>query len=304
MDLSSTQEVKHFKYNLKNVNSSIKNYKDSKLNKKETQNIKQQPSIIDDIICGSLPSDSYLLSHGIEMLKNNNKMDIKQNKEEPQSFCSIIAAKKENKKFVRFADSLGLDLVSVQLIKDNNITSSNNNFSWQTDNAQNQTLSKLSNKSQKQYLVIIPCFTLAKHMYHDNIQPNNCKLIDYVFDNEGKILKFLIRVKNMSFEKHVFVRFTLNNWKSYTDVNSFFTYLTSLKQLSKSSSSSISSSTSNQHDNFICVLSLNHHLSKEETNTFLKFEFAVCYKPTDTENHYWDNNNGLNYVFQCFYPKL
>ena len=149
------------------------------------------------------------------MSKYNNIDKIVEAKEEP-GFCLLIAAKKEKKKFVRFADSLGLDLVSIQLIKE-----INNQINDSSSEAIN-VVKPLKSQKQKQYLVLIPCFTIAKNFYNDNFQ-FNCKLIDYLFDNESRILKFLIRVKNLSFEKHVFVRFTFNNWKSFTDIDAFYT---------------------------------------------------------------------------------
>jgi hypothetical protein len=283
-----THEGKMCKSNLNNSNSSMNRVKGSKLNKIDSYSVKK--TTIADFGCGSLPTDSYLLSNRIEMSKCN--IDVKVDEEE-RGFCSLIAAKKEKKKFVRFADSLGLDLVSIQFIKEIN---------YQSNESSNETISMVKPskpQKQKQYLVLIPCFTLlAKHFYNDNLQ-FNCKLFDYLFDNEGKILKFLIRVKNLSYQKHVFVRFTLNSWKSFTDIDAFFTNSASLKK-NKQISNIVDSNS--EYDNFICVLSMNHCLTKEETNQFLKFEFAVCYQSSKDDYH-WDNNNGSNFLFQCFFPK-
>ncbi len=247
-------------------------------------------SIDIDRLCGSLPSDYDLMTRDFEIPKY---------KKHETSFCSLIDAKKETKKFVRFADSLGLDLVSIKVInKENNVVSHNDTTMFHTDNNEIKQPLKVS-FNQKHYLVLIPCFTLSKYFYNDSTQTLNCKLIDYLFDNENKILKFLIRVKNISYEKKVFIRFSINNWKSFQDIGAIYTNSTNLR-VKPNVNLSIGN---NQYNNFNCILSINNYLSKNVTDTdgVFKIEYAVCYK--SNENYYWDNNNGNNYIFQCFYPK-
>lgn len=290
---------------------------------------------------------------------------------------SLIEAKKCKKKIVRFADSLGLDLVSVKLI--NSMHSPNNSndcyygyskncfetsISWEdefqfdsikrvnevkkstttgavvatkinTSQTQSSSSSLINKPFQKQqYLVLIPCFTLSKYTYTNNYYSNenqlNCKLVDYVFDNENKLLELLIKVKNISFKKHVFLRFTLNNWKTYNDLVGQYTNITNLKQShyqnNNSHSHHLNSKLNKQFCNddthynyFKITLPIIEHLdATNETNnnnsnnninmnnndyndyTF-KIEFAICFNCDN--NSYWDNNNGANYIFQCFYPK-
>ena len=268
--------------------------KSSKLNK-ALNVLKKDSKNFDDnnkVCFGSLPTDSYLLTRTNEIKSSN---EIKEQRQDDSSgFCLLINAKKNKKKFVRFADSLGLDLVSVKLIKENH-------------NDETPTSVVKPTLNQKQYLVLIPCFTLSKYFYNNENCQQNCKLIDYLFDNEEKILKFLIRVKNIAYEKSVFIRFTFNNWKTFKDVDASYTPLTNLKQVKVSTA--IQTNSPSTFNYFNCVLVINDYLVEEEAKQFcvdtdglFKIEFAVCYKDS-ADSEYWDNNHGNNYIFQCLYPK-
>ena len=83
-----------------------------------------------------------------------------------------------------------------------------------------------------------------------------------------------IKVKNISFEKKVFLRCTFDSWESHTDVDA--TYVNS------------ASGSSEMFDTFsfeFCV--------PPDFDSSKKMEFAVCYT-ADGKQH-WDNNGGKNY---------
>jgi len=83
-----------------------------------------------------------------------------------------------------------------------------------------------------------------------------------------------IAVKNISFHKRVFLRYTTNNWQSSQDLAATY-----------DSSSAIASM-----DKFLFVLDASKFFSDESTNTLL---FAICFESEGVQ--YWDNNDGANY---------
>lgn len=83
-----------------------------------------------------------------------------------------------------------------------------------------------------------------------------------------------VRVKNIAFEKKVFVRLTCNNWETYDDINATY--------------SSTSGIYSPSYDTFKFKISLKA-VEKDVCSVY----FAVCYKAGDEQ--FWDNNNGENY---------
>eukprot|EP00049_Salpingoeca_infusionum_P017110 m.351779 g.351779 ORF g.351779 m.351779 type:complete len:314 (-) comp16349_c0_seq1:575-1516(-) len=87
-----------------------------------------------------------------------------------------------------------------------------------------------------------------------------------------------VRVLNQTFEKNVCVRFTTDNWSSFTDVPA--TYLPG---------SDMSGTTK-----FLATLSVPAFALVK------RLEFAVCFRAKDVE--FWDNNNGANYCIASCTP--
>jgi len=85
-------------------------------------------------------------------------------------------------------------------------------------------------------------------------------------------------VRNVCFEKNVYVRLTLNKWTSYVDIEARFS----------------THETDGLTDRYFFVAPL---VDGEEGDVAEKgdVEFAVCYRLSDVE--LWDNNEGKNYSF-------
>ncbi len=266
----------------------------------------------DEIISGSLPVRSFFDSYNKE-LKNKEKVllktirskSIKTPTEESLLFSHaasskstkdknkcIVSAATSTKKMVRFADAFGLDLEKVKIITNNSFVDA---FSYSNPDYENGDDEKkaVSVKASKPFLVLIPLFALKKSF--DSV----LKLDDFIFDYENKLIKCVIKVKNLSYDKRIFARLTFNNWKKYNDLEAIYVK----SESSKSSSVTIPHYS---YDYFaFCIIipeksnavTDSKHSAIEECT--LRIEFALCYE--ESNNTHWDNNFNENYKFQCFY---
>lgn len=107
--------------------------------------------------------------------------------------------------------------------------------------------------------------------FRANVDSNNVSLENVVL--KGLAIKGTVKVKNICFEKHVFVRGTFDNWKSYRDVTADY------------------------------VPSSPHAHAQMDTFSFemtspcaksTKIEFCVCFRAQNGQE-FWDNNYGRNY---------
>ena len=91
-------------------------------------------------------------------------------------------------------------------------------------------------------------------------------------------IKGIVRVVNLDFHKSVFVRYTLNEWSTTSDVHAAY----------------MSGSCDGFSDKFV----FNIDISSLKGQVGRKVQFCICF--TCNQNQYWDNNMGKNYTFQCF----
>lgn len=89
-----------------------------------------------------------------------------------------------------------------------------------------------------------------------------------------------VRVKNISYKKDIFVRYTLNRWKDYADMRADFTYQCS----------------DGKADKFTFKLAVYPKLFDQEITGLL--EFAIVYQVNNSL--FWDNNYGRNYIAEYF----
>jgi hypothetical protein len=98
------------------------------------------------------------------------------------------------------------------------------------------------------------------------------KLDEYVYDYENKIIKCIIKVKNVSFQKRVFARISFNNWKNYYDLDAI--YITS----------------ENAHVNRANTNSHSHHSASPQalassSTTYDKFGFCIVIPEKNTSSN-------------------
>ncbi|XP_074643485.1 protein phosphatase 1 regulatory subunit 3B-like [Tubulanus polymorphus] len=101
----------------------------------------------------------------------------------------------------------------------------------------------------------------------------NCVCLENVIAKEYN-LAGTVKVKNIAFEKSVFVRWTCDGWQSFADIQTDF--LTT------------GDSSPTVYDTFGFELIVPENLTSDDA-----VEFAVCYECNG--NQYWDNRGGTNY---------
>ena len=248
-------------------------------------------------IYGSLPARSYLDEFSKEL--ESSLPTTKFNKEDKiQSQKSVLTTARTTKKAVRFADSFGFDLEKVKIISNNSFAEifSPPDFGENLNEPEHD----LETSTNKPFLVLLPLFSLAKTDYTRIIQ-----LDSYVYDYENKMIRCMIKVKNISFHKRVYARITLNQWKSNYDLSAV--YVKSESQKVNNQKQGLDDGFSNcSFDYFgFCLIipdKIAANLPTGGEDSTIRIEFALCYECSPSES-YWDNNFDMNYKFQCFYNR-
>lgn len=179
------------------------------------------------------------------------------------------------RKIVRFADSLGLDLVSVRQVKDAEnppIIPASATVDLNLDKEKS-----FSSLGAKQYQICFPQPGASPNFIHRVLTHFVC-LENARVDSSRGLLTGTIRVKSVGFEKKVAVRITYNDWST------FFEIPTSYVQ--------------NSHDNTTDRFSF----SAVFPNSMVandRAQFAIRYE-IHSGVTYWDNNHGENYIVTCY----
>ncbi|VDP12622.1 unnamed protein product [Soboliphyme baturini] len=108
--------------------------------------------------------------------------------------------------------------------------------------------------------------------FRRKIDERRVALENVIVKNEQCKLTGTIKVKNESFEKEVFVRFTDNDWNCYNDRAA--KYLPSV------------------HDDLFDTFQFEFEIPFDDEH-HQRLEFCVCYRTAGRE--YWDNNDGANF---------
>lgn len=188
------------------------------------------------------------------------------------------------KKIVRFADALGLDLaecrtfldeipkVPISAYEDLRVDLSESS----SDNQLIQEMNKFHGiKLDK---ILMPLFQQpgGQINFLDIVRDNQVCLENAVVDDPILLsIKGTVRVRNLDFHKSVHIRYTLNSWKTYADVQATY----------------VDNSCDGFSDKFSFVLYV-HTLTVGQ-----RLEFACRFQSKGCQ--YWDNNKGANYCFQC-----
>ncbi|NXO00257.1 PPR3A phosphatase, partial [Rhinopomastus cyanomelas] len=169
---------------------------------------------------------------------------------------------------VSFADAFGFDLVSVKEFDTWEIP----NIGQNNDNIEDEVF------PQEEYF-FSQLFTLpaSQEELLQKVREEKVMLESIVFLPGITCMNGIIRVLNVSFEKTVYVRMTLNNWLSYYDILAEF----------------MPNSCGSETDQFCFKLSLVPPYQKDGA----KVEFCIRYETS--VGTFWANNNDKNYTLIC-----
>lgn len=108
--------------------------------------------------------------------------------------------------------------------------------------------------------------------FHTMLRDNLVKLENAIINKN--VCSGTIKVRNIAFEKEVFVRYTFDKWKSWNDLQAEY----------------YPNSCTGYTDTFTFSIVVPEDDIKD-------VEFAICFQCQG--NQYWDNNSGKNYCINC-----
>ncbi|KRG06441.1 glycogen-binding subunit 76A [Drosophila mojavensis] len=178
------------------------------------------------------------------------------------------------KKIVRFADVLGLDLADVKTFMDEIPTIPKSAFE-DLEILDTEPPLQLGPKSDK---ILMPLFQQPGGLptFLDAVREKQVSLENAaVTDNINQTIAGTVRVRNLDFHKSVHIRYSLDGWRSFADLQANY----------------VENSCDGFSDKFTFVLFGNSlHVGQ-------RLEFAVRFQCKGQQ--FWDNNYGANYCFQC-----
>ncbi|KAG7202458.1 hypothetical protein KM043_018757 [Ampulex compressa] len=203
------------------------------------------------------------------------------------------------KKIVRFADVLGLDLADVRTFLDEIPKVPNSAYSdliyddifqkdtspvnttsncWGTRYLETRRSSGATIVPRKLDRTLVPLFQQPGGLptFLDLVRERRVCLENVLVEDPVSLcIRGTVRVINLDFHKSVHIRYTLNSWRNFSDLQATY----------------VNNSCDGFSDKFSFVLYC-HTLPVGQ-----RLEFAVRFHCKGTQ--YWDNNNGANYCFQC-----
>lgn len=184
------------------------------------------------------------------------------------------------KKIVRFADVLGLDLADVRTFLDEipKIPTSAYDDLKDVDLTETVPLEPKFQFGVKIEKMLMPMFQQPGGMcdFLDKVRQNQvCLENAAVTDPVLMAITGTVRVRNLDFNKSVHIRYTLDSWKTYADLQASY----------------VQNSCDGFSDKFSFVLYANMLTIGQRLELAVRFHCKGC--------QYWDSNNGLNYCFQC-----
>lgn len=242
-------------------------------------------------------SNDYSSAEFNEKNENDKKLVEANPEKDDKRFrrSSSLKAPKESsssnsaqKKIVRFADAMGLDLADIRTFLDELPLVPKSAYS----DLRNEDVTIFPppiDKSFSQSLFSFPSQSSTRSLVPMFKQPNiSLNFLDRVRDQYVCLdhaivcdtpvcsITGIVRVRNLDFYKSVFVRYTCDNWRSYTENQCVY----------------VPDSCDGFSDKFSFIIYLYHVPISQ------RVEIAIRYHCCG--HIFWDNNYGANYVFQSF----
>ncbi|KAM5255361.1 protein phosphatase 1 regulatory subunit 3A [Ctenodactylus gundi] len=168
---------------------------------------------------------------------------------------------------VSFADNFGFNLVSIKEFDSWELLSGSTDFELKKDIFHTEEY------------VLSPQFELpsSKEDLMQQLQVRKAVLESTEYPPGSTSMKGIIRVLNVSFEKLVYVRMSLDDWQTYYDILAEY----------------VPNSCDGDTDQFSFKISLVPPYQKDGS----KVEFCIRYETS--AGTFWSNNNGTNYILVC-----
>jgi hypothetical protein len=128
-------------------------------------------------------------------------------------------------------------------------------------------------------LIVPQCWIIKSHNVNCSAIGNLNVVLDNISMLDGSILCISILVKNLDFQKSVFVRHSSNGWLSFADSYASFEACVTLPQDGYTGL-----------DRFVLLLNMREHIPND---IIAHIEFALCFQVLEQE--FWDNNGTHNY---------
>ncbi|KAK6467814.1 protein phosphatase 1 regulatory subunit 3E [Huso huso] len=204
----------------------------------------------------------------------------------------------DTRKRVRFADWLGLELTSVihysQQSQDQDSDSEKEGSDWSTQDT--PTASKEPMTWPSQHLPSQSCFAepqfsdpVSRPEFHSLVRERRICLESARV--ESLCVSGSARVLNLAFQKEVCVRYSLDNWATYSEIQASY-----LPPSRDTYGFGIGDSVGMDRFHFRLPLPPRDppYLKTGHPEQLPSLEFALCYRVLGQE--YWDSNEGVNYA--------
>lgn len=181
------------------------------------------------------------------------------------------------KKFVRFADVLGLDLADVKTFLDHEVPKIPKS-AYEDLEVREHQIQEIPQFMKPVDKVLVPLFqqpgglpSFLDKVREKQVSLENCAVTDPI----SLTITGSVRVRNLDFHKSVYIRYTLDSWKSYSDIQANY----------------VDNSCDGFSDKFTFTLFGN------SLQIGQRIEIAVRFHCKGQQ--YWDSNYDSNYCFQC-----
>ncbi|XP_050545433.1 protein phosphatase 1 regulatory subunit 3B-like isoform X2 [Daktulosphaira vitifoliae] len=190
----------------------------------------------------------------------------------------------KSKKKVVFADDRGLSLTQVRLMNEpSNQPPKLMGIAPYLNQSPSVLQSTANNPKQSdQWQLRFPQPASSYLDFRKRLDESGVSLENVIVKSQDRRIVGTVKVRNLSYDKEVFVRCTHDKWATFEDT--LCTYVQN-NTISSNSTAGSAQNVTAIYDTFSFRLTLPGNATS--------MEFAVCYKGGDFE--YWDNNDGANY---------
>ncbi|CAF1251841.1 unnamed protein product [Didymodactylos carnosus] len=248
------------------------------LAKKATSHENEVDNVSNTVISTSNKSPFLLNTYDDVEDEHNRSVYTRHQRKKSQSVKLVKVNPNETRerKVVRFADAMGLDLASVKIIATDELPRVPP-AAFKHLNKEDKNLNDNSETEMRTVVYLTPLFDNPMHtnMFHSRLY-NEKVVLEQANAIDNKIYG-TVKLFSFGVNKTVLIRLTVTNWESYSDTSATY----------------IPNSNDGLYDRWTFVLEIN----RENIKAGNILQFAICYETLGEEH--WDSNHGINYKFEC-----